>query len=443
MDRRAKIGVLAAVLASAGLAQALLAQSIPVPRRTGGLLVSDLVGDKIYLCRDLNGDGDALDAGEINVWLDNANAGGFLLVTGAVLSILPSYDGSVYFSDLDTGAVFKCRDLNDDGDVNDDGEISYFYQGFGSIPAGSPNGLALDSLGRLHLSKARLVTSDSASVVRLEDRNDNGDAFGAGEATVYMNLNALATDGRQPVPFDICFDFQTGYAVDQGPNPDVVYRFVDENGDGVISAVERSVFMTDQEFGVRTNQAFANDGAAFYTIGRSGGAANPQQLFKLVDGDGSRSINDASEVTQVWSKASTPPGFNMGTAAAIALGADKIAVLSFGSSDQDNVFLLRDSNGDGLFTGAGETTVFVSSLTFESLLSTGRAVAWLGVPCAADFNLDGFLDQEDLSGFINAFFQEPSDPLANFNRDHDELGNLLVNQEDLAGYITEYFAQNC
>lgn len=443
MDHRAKIGALAAVLVSAGLAPSLMAQLIPVPRRTGGLLVSDLQGDKIYLCRDLNGDGDALDAGEINVWLDDTNAGGFLLVTGAVLSIAPSYDGSVFFSDLDTGAVFKCRDLNDDGDVNDDGEIRYFYQGFGSIPAGSPNGLAIDSLGRVYISKARLVSSDSASVVRLEDRNDNGDAFDPGEASVYMNLNTLATDARQPVPFDICFDFQTGYVVDQGPNPDLVYRFVDENGDGTISASERNVFFTDQDFGVRANQAFANDGTTFFTIGRAGGAANPQQLFKLIDGNGSRSIDEVGEVTQVWSKASTPPGFNLGTAASIALGADKIAVLSFGSSDQDNVFLLRDLDSDGLYTSPGETTVFVSSLSFESLLSTGRAAAWLGTPCAADYNLDGFLNQEDLSGFITGFLQEPSDPLANFNRDHDELGNILVNQEDLSGYITEYFAQNC
>ena len=80
-----------------------------------------------------------------------------------------------------------------------------------------------------------------------------------------------------------------------------------------------------------------------------------------------------------------------------------------------------------------------------------------GSTCVVDFNADGFLNQEDLSGYLGAFLDEsvppgpsgtsaapcagqpaPYDTLgfaADFNRDCD------FNQEDLSGFIVEYFSQ--
>ena len=78
--------------------------------------------------------------------------------------------------------------------------------------------------------------------------------------------------------------------------------------------------------------------------------------------------------------------------------------------------------------------------------------------CFVDFNFDGFLNQEDLGGFLTAFLIEP-DPLpgpsgtnrmpcpgepmpydvqgyaADYNRD------CSLNQEDLSGFLTEYFSE--
>jgi len=78
-------------------------------------------------------------------------------------------------------------------------------------------------------------------------------------------------------------------------------------------------------------------------------------------------------------------------------------------------------------------------------------------PCPVDFNADGFLNQEDLAGYLTAFLDEsippgpsgtnsapcPGEPApydtlgyaADYNRD------CSFNQEDLAGYITEYFSE--
>jgi len=77
--------------------------------------------------------------------------------------------------------------------------------------------------------------------------------------------------------------------------------------------------------------------------------------------------------------------------------------------------------------------------------------------CAVDYNRDGFLNQEDLTGFLTAFLDEsvppgpsgtsnspcPGEPApydtfgyaADYNRD------CSFNQEDLSGFITEYFSE--
>lgn len=78
-----------------------------------------------------------------------------------------------------------------------------------------------------------------------------------------------------------------------------------------------------------------------------------------------------------------------------------------------------------------------------------------GVLCTADYNRDGFLNQEDLSGFITSFLAEPAEPgVANFGYSRTCAGNAApyqlgfdadynldceFNQEDLSGYITAYF----
>lgn len=78
-------------------------------------------------------------------------------------------------------------------------------------------------------------------------------------------------------------------------------------------------------------------------------------------------------------------------------------------------------------------------------------------PCFVDFNSDGFLNQEDLGGYLTAFLDEsippgPSGtstaPCLGEPQPYDELGyaadynrDCTVNQEDLSGFITEYFGE--
>lgn len=103
-----------------------------------------------------------------------------------------------------------------------------------------------------------------------------------------------------------------------------------------------------------------------------------------------------------------------------------------------------------VFNRDADSQVFTDALRFvENSLQAA---------CLLDFNADGFINQEDLAGFLTAFLDEsvpagpsgtgtspcPNEPLpystlgfaADYNRD------CTFNQEDLAGFITDYFAES-
>ena len=78
--------------------------------------------------------------------------------------------------------VYRCRDLNVDGDVNDAGEINVFYNGVTSSPKWGP----IDDIdwlqGAVYLSYEIDPALDPGSqFVRLQDLNADGDAMDAGE----------------------------------------------------------------------------------------------------------------------------------------------------------------------------------------------------------------------------------------------------------------------
>lgn len=105
-------------------------------------------------------------------------------------------------------------------------------------------------------------------------------------------------------------------------------------------------------------------------------------------------------------------------------------------------------------SGAFDTVILPAGVAFQQLSNRIRLI---GAPCTVDFNDDGFINQEDLSGYITSFLTEPAEPgpsgtnvapcpgepapydtlgyAADFNRD------CSFNQEDLTGLITEYFGQ--
>ena len=139
---------------------------------------------RILRLADTNGDGDALDEGEWQVVYDKtalSPAGGPLLGIEA-LAVLPG--GSLLAADSLFGRIYLLADRNGDHDFLDADEARAFYDPQGAHPFSSLQGLAVGPDGSVY-------AADSATglVMKLADRDSNGDAMGSGEATVFLDPN--------------------------------------------------------------------------------------------------------------------------------------------------------------------------------------------------------------------------------------------------------------
>jgi len=92
--------------------------------------------------------------------------------------------------------------------------------------------------------------------------------------------------------------------------------------------------------------------------------------------------------------------------------------------------IVYDRNGDGLFsdpTAAGNAGSPDQAFNVALVIMPGDAHN------PADFNGDGVVNPDDLSDYINCFFNEPPCPGADFN------GDGLVNPDDLSDFINAFF----
>lgn len=146
-------------------------------RGNGLLVVSNSAGlGSIYQVQDLNGDGDALDFGEVTL---------FAQVPGTTLVGLACLDDACYSVDSITGSLYRFEDLNQDGDALDFAETTIVGNGLsGAVSiAAMPGGPLL------------VAMSSSAVPVRiLQDRNGDGDFFDFAENITYAENFAAGAD---------------------------------------------------------------------------------------------------------------------------------------------------------------------------------------------------------------------------------------------------------
>ncbi|MEO0825510.1 MAG: PEP-CTERM sorting domain-containing protein [Cyanobacteria bacterium J06639_16] len=157
--------------------------------------------DSVYRLLDQNQDGDALDLGEANIWFSADNAGGLPLLTPNGLA--QGSDGAIYIVEADTRStpngdfVYRTEDLNGDGDANDAGEARVWLD----LKALNPNSSAFEItfIGDV----AYIIDSvgiETNVIYRAEDKDGSG-VIEAGEATVLIDETqapvdfALTSDG--------------------------------------------------------------------------------------------------------------------------------------------------------------------------------------------------------------------------------------------------------
>jgi len=345
-----------------------------------GLLVGDQGSDKLFLLHDFNGDGDAADAGERQVFFDAANASGLPNPAGNVFAIHQADDGTVYAGDGDTDSVYALRDMNGDGDANDAGEARVWFSSAnaGGLPLVTPNGVAEGPDGAIYVVNAGVIAGPVDDLVyRTVDLNGDGDADDTGEATVWLDLQTL---NAKSSAFDINFAGAVAYISDtNGADPDTIYRAEDRDGDGVIEAGEAKVFISDgNPFGVALDFAHAVQGDSVLTLELTPGAGGVAHVYRLTDLNGSGDIDLAKEAVEVWNTGLVPVGFenSVGFSIAASENGDVAVISNGGAANQRNVVRLSDLNGDGDYLDAGETILAASNALDAAFGQRPRALAF-------------------------------------------------------------------
>jgi hypothetical protein len=281
-----------------------------------GILVLDSVADRALYFEDINLDGDALDAGESVPWSE-----GFTNPFG--IDVGP--DGSVFLSDFATHQVFRARDINADGDALDTSEKLLYaenIQGAVSILASG--------------NEQYVVAFNSGQVHQLRDTNGDGDALDVGE-------NLPHTPNSIPSIEGIAHRSGGGYFTGSWFN-DTIYRVVDKNGDG--------------------------------------DALDQGEVLSYAD--------------NVFGRFSDPWG--------MAVGPNNELLVA--NSAGANVLALRDKNNDGDALDVGETVVFADGI------SAPVDIVALPIGLPGDFNLDGAVNAADYVVWVKGVV--PSTP-ANYN----------------------------
>lgn len=251
--------------------------------------------------------------------------------------------------------MYRLRDMNGDGDAQDAGESSVFFDGSNSagIAFGVPSGLATDASGAVYLTLAGSVANNEPdAIVRLVDLNGDGDVQDSMEAVIWADLQAFKNGDS--VPFEIIIQ-EDGSAlyIEFAGSPDSIRLLRDLNGNGVIDVNEQSVFIDDGTFGVDFGFSLAADSGILVQTN----SGSSQGLWRLNDLDGSGTIDSDQEVEFLWSETQNADGLTIGTSFDLDAGAGgRVFLLDSGTND--HIVVLEDLNSDGDYLDAGESKIF-------------------------------------------------------------------------------------
>jgi uncharacterized protein (TIGR03118 family) len=355
----------------------------PVAFPVAGVLLADqgsssVAGSgKVLLLRDLDSDGRATGEDEVTTFFDASNASGLAAPSDSVFTLLQATDRAVHAGDGVTDSVYRLVDRNGDGDANDAGEATLWFSqanaaGF-TLP--TPNGLAEGADGAIYVVNAGVASGPADAIYRTVDLDGDGSANGAGEATLWLNLQTVVATSS---PFELVFVGDTAYLIDpSGAAPDTVFRIRDSDGNGSIDAsTEVSTFaVRETAFGAPIDFSLAAQGDALLVWEWLTDDDDAHTLFRLADLDGSGAIDQAAESVEIWNSALLPADFDAEVGFSVAADATgRIALTSNGGAGNEKfVVLLDDADGDGLYA-ADETTVLASNAETPGALFRPRAV---------------------------------------------------------------------
>lgn len=254
----------------AGLAQD------PVAARDGSVFVPDSRASVLWRAVDRDGDGQA-GASEVTAFFDLNQQGIPGLALSSLASVAVAPDGALLLANNGAAGsvdwVVRLEDRNADGDANDAGEARLWSS---MNHGGAIFGLVCDPLGVAWYA----VSGAGAGLYRLEDRNRDGDADDAGETALAAAVNGVGEvvlgEGFAP--------FAWGLASSADP------RLVRVRG-GVAEVVLGAASPGALVLGTGSALLAAPGGAFVF--------ADAGRLVRLADGNADRDVADAGEQTVV------------------------------------------------------------------------------------------------------------------------------------------------
>ncbi|MER2509139.1 MAG: hypothetical protein ABTQ27_10320 [Amaricoccus sp.] len=267
--------------------------------------------DTIYRLVDRNNDGDANDAGEAKVWFSPANAGGFSTVTPN--GIAQGKDGAIYITNAGVNSapadmIYRTVDLNGDGDADDAGEATVWLDLQQVIATSVPFDIAFDG----KVAYVADLTGAAEDVIhRVEDRNGNG-RIDAGEVTTFAS-DSGAFGAPIDIALDVQDGSLLSLSwTASGGAPHRLYRLTDLDNSGSIDQPAESVEVWNSTFlpaGFGQAAGFsvsaAKNGGVVLAV--NGGTPATKNVYLLNDFDGDGLYTSRGE-TQIYASNSFDSG---------------------------------------------------------------------------------------------------------------------------------------
>lgn len=301
--------------------------------------------------------------------------------------------------DQDADALYRLVDRNGDGDAMDPGEMSLFFDDTDPL-TGTTN-----SQGILTISEDEVWVTDNAApanVIRLVDENGDGDALDDGESTILWDgaLPPFPVTDAGPNDTDADGGLADGGLDDGGPSlsgtlllptalargadgevylydnntldkelgPEAIYRLNDVDGDNVTTADEVDVFAILSAAGpVSTVTGFdvavSANGRAYYVD--TAADDDIHRIYSVGEGESPRVYVDGAELFAATDGVGGAPGYILSTGRPkleIADDGQSLLVLLGTFPDRGKVLVrMRDTDLSGKVDAAGEIDLLWSA----------------------------------------------------------------------------------
>lgn len=326
------------------------------------LFVTDPVLDQVFMCRDYNHDGRYFDFDEVHLLYDDT-IGSIPLDDPDCIQADP--DDTLFVGDRTRRIVLAINDRDGDGDCHDAGEHILYFDGDPTSPTFNAAGIAAQSirsvglrvLNRLFVATSSTTPGAHSAILLLEDHNADGDANDVGESVeYYVPAPGGAPGDCVPAHIEVGNDGNVYFleASTSGARARGIYKLVDLNGSGTIDLpTEVTLFLALPALpATPVLSSFGQDNSGTWTILDRGNAA----LYHALDLDASGSIDIATEFSTFWSSvggAELPWDIAVSKAFGdVYLGDDQPSPLN-----NDRMWRFVDVNSDGFINPVGSEVI--------------------------------------------------------------------------------------